>query len=133
MMNETLAKIRYSAADVPTLLAGFADQPRYEVLWFLPELAEHCRAGRPVMASLRSAINPKSPRCQLTEEDIALIYSFGEKLGTSDIAGQVDNCQLHIQLAEEQLTAASKEYREKGRLYTMLGFFAGLTLAIFLI
>lgn len=69
----------------------------------------------------------------LNKEDISLLMRFGDKLGVTDLQGQISNCDLYIRLfAERQRSAAESECRNV-RLYRVLGFSTGCTVTLMLL
>lgn len=59
----------------------------------------------------------------LNEEDRKILFSFGKELGTTDLQGQRNNCNLHIDLLKKQLESAAKTVREKSKMNTAVSFF----------
>ena len=68
----------------------------------------------------------------LTGKDRALLMSFGEGLGTTDLEGQMAHCDLYEGLIRCALEEAKGEKEKKGKLYQMLGVSAGLAAALLL-
>ncbi len=123
-------KIRYTAAPVPDIVTGIVRQGKFPELPFLQGVA-CCEAEsfhetwkREVLAYAEGGVLPK--------EDIELLLDFGEKTGTSDLTGQIENCRLYQQLLDTRLEDARKSSREKGRLYMTLGLTGGMALALLL-
>lgn len=120
------------------MLQDMAARDTYKSLWFLPTLAEACRekggAPRPASALLRDIFSMPhtlfSPD-RMTKDDRVILLSFTEQLGCSDQAGQIQHCSLCAARLEQQLAAARLAYKDKGRLYSLLGIFAGLALLLF--
>jgi stage III sporulation protein AB len=66
----------------------------------------------------------------LTSADFDLINDFGQKLGTSDIEGQISHCELHKKLITNNFEEAAQEKKQKERLYITLGLAFGASLAL---
>lgn len=66
----------------------------------------------------------------LNKEDISLLARFGEKLGVTDLQGQISNCELYINLFSERLQGAKDNENKNVRLYRVLGFSAGCTVTL---
>lgn len=136
LITDIGARIRYSANDLPSILRELSVMERYTCLSFLKELAAGCDKGIPLSDIMRTVIGrdkTKRKSGSLNAEDMELISSFTEKLGASNVSGQLDHCKLYKQLAQQGLAEAEQEYKEKGKLYCLLGVFAGLSIMIFLI
>ncbi len=68
--------------------------------------------------------------CGLQKKDVQMISDFGIALGSTDLAGQAAHCQLMAQLLENQLETARQEKGKKAKLYSMLGIFFGVAMAL---
>lgn len=120
------ADIRYTAAPVGELLAAVADQA---------ELA-------PIRAFLQRFASAVDPRVSfvnglstlagqgLNNADRRLLTGFGEGLGTTDVAGQVDHCRRFERQIAVQAADARQQASQKGRLYTSLGAAGGLVILL---
>ena len=70
---------------------------------------------------------------ELHEADKQLLVSLGNNLGTSDIEGQLSNCELHKELFENNYMCAKEKCSKFGKLYTSLGLFGGVLVAVVII
>lgn len=69
----------------------------------------------------------------LKHEDKQLLCSFGEKLGITDVEGQLKHIELYKNLAAAHLEDSKKDITEKSRLYRTMGFFVGTAAALIII
>ncbi len=123
-------KIRYTAAPVPDIVSGIVREGKFSELPFLRGVAG-CGAAafhetwrRELLAWQRGG--------PLLQEDVELLLDFGEKTGTSDLDGQIENCRMYQGLLDVRLKDARSAAREKGRLYMTLGLIGGMALALLL-
>lgn len=65
-----------------------------------------------------------------TKHESELLISFGTRLGTTDLEGQVNICRLYDSLFDGQLHSAKNDLNQKGALYSGLGAAGGLFLAV---
>lgn len=61
----------------------------------------------------------------LTKTDRNVLCGFGKCLGVTDTQGQINNCELYINLIEERLRDSRSDEISKCRLYRVLGFSLG--------
>lgn len=123
-------KIRYTAAPVPDIVSGIVREGKFSELPFLRGVAG-CRAEE-FHETWKRELLADGQGGALSREDIELLLDFGEKTGTSDLTGQIENCRLYQQLIGVRLEEARRFAREKGRLYMTLGLIGGMALALLL-
>ena len=104
----------------------------FPALKFIDHCYKFLKSGMAYDQSIEESLSNRANISTLVPEDVKVIQSFLHSLGASDLEGQIDHCNLHKKLLEENLTKAQKISSEKGKLYSTLGFFAGLSIAIFL-
>ena len=69
----------------------------------------------------------------LKTDDYSLLSEFGKFLGTTDVEGQLNHIELYRKLLDNLIDNSNIEYKNKGKLYRLLGFFCGAMLAIMFI
>ena len=69
----------------------------------------------------------------LKNDDIVVLEDFGKALGTTDVEGQLNHIELYKNILNSQLIKSKEEYKEKSKLYKVLGFFTGSIIAIMFI
>ncbi|MBQ0097770.1 MAG: stage III sporulation protein AB [Oscillospiraceae bacterium] len=69
----------------------------------------------------------------LSSNDINLLIDFSNEIGKTDTNGEISNILLYQGLLKENIESAKDDIEKKSRLYTLLGFSIGMTLAIILI
>ena len=70
---------------------------------------------------------------EITVEDREIIYSYADNISAEEIGGQIANISQLISGLDEKISAAEREYKEKGRLYRSGGALVGLGIVILLI
>ena len=78
----------------------------------------------------RNSVNTYYSDDSLDKEDAKILLSFGNSLGVTDVAGQENNCRLHISMLEKQLAAAESNLKEKSKINTALSTFLALASVI---
>ena len=121
-IQQTRTEVLYAARPLGQVLAldesRFGQEARRQAVFDRDPLEAIKQAGQDILAS---------------EKDRNLFNQFAEGLGASGVQGQQEHFQLYGALLEEQLAQAQGEYREKYRLYTALGLFAGVAVCIVVI
>lgn len=81
----------------------------------------------------KKAVIKISDGYSLKHDDKQLLCSFGEKLGITDVEGQLKHIELYKGLAKAHLDDSKKDITEKSRLYKTMGFFVGAAVALIVI
>ena len=69
----------------------------------------------------------------LLPEDVKLLEDFFAKVGFGDIKSGTELCRTYKELLIKKEKEAEQEMTQKAKLYSMLGFFSGLFVAVMLI
>ena len=78
-------------------------------------------------------LTPEARPEGLSAKDIELLNNFFEGLGMGDVASQITRCETYLELIKKQEKEAAEQVKAKAGLYSRLGFFAGLFIAVMLI
>lgn len=102
------------------------------------EEMRHSRKELPeILKSLQSEVYIENGVWQKTagllSQDIALISSYANALGTTDIEGQIKNTNTHIERLDALLHEAEEKNKKCSRLYVSMGVLGGAFLAILVI
>ncbi len=133
MIGDIENTIRFQAADIGSIMLELNRQNDYAGLSFIPAFNAGAKSGKSLQESMAGAVSLSQNKMQLNERDCELLRSFFQKLGTTDMEGQIKNCQYYKIRMEEQYREAKTAFEQKGRLYIFLGFFAGLAFALLMI
>ena len=69
----------------------------------------------------------------LSGEDIRLLEEFFSSLGMTDIDSGVDRCAVFCELLLRRVGEAEEDMKSKSRLYSILGCFCGVFVALILV
>jgi stage III sporulation protein AB len=127
-LNFVESQIAYSM-DTPTrILNKYKGAKEFEIF------SSHCKKKlllhKLFSESWRESLEYIKKDFGLTNEDFSLLNDFGQKLGTSDIEGQIQHCELHKKLVINNFEEANKEKQQKEKLYITLGLALGSCLAL---
>lgn len=125
-------EIRYSASPVSALMAKLAAVPEYRELCVFA-CCENRLAQVPDFAKAWDAsVYESRPQLALDEGDVEALLCFGRVLGTTDIEGQMANCERYKVLLRQRLAAAREERQKRGHMFTSLGVLTGVFLVVLL-
>ena len=130
MLSAIRANVEYGAPPVQSLMETLCARENLAILRFLPACRELCLRGMPFPAAWRKALDNRNVTAPLKPEDIGLLKSFGESLGTTDSNGLIGNCRLHQALFNDNLNAARQADAKYGKLFPVMGFLTGLAAVI---
>lgn len=69
----------------------------------------------------------------LQKQDVSLLREFAYDLGNADTESEIRRLELYISILEERIGQAQTDIEKKARLYRVLGFTLGVTLAILIV
>jgi len=125
-------QLRFSAAPVEELLRLLCEREGLRQLAFLGECRKACLAGTPFPVAWQEALAGGTADT-LGRDGRAQLLSFGEDLGTTDLEGQLQRCELYAQLLGESLAAARETQKKYAKLLPGVGLLCGLAFAILLL
>ena len=111
--EEIAEKIRYSSAELPHIVRSIYGYDTYLIV------------DEPFRVTLKNT--------GLDSDDKRVIEEFFSTLGMGDSESQVKRCEVYKRQLLRRLEHADKEFHEKSRLYTRLGFLGGIGIVIVLI
>lgn len=121
-LSSVKTEIRYLALPPDRILEKHKDE-----MDFLKRCSERLCGGETDFPKIwEEELQISAKRMGLRPVDMNLIKSFGMEFGTTDLEGQLSECELYEQLLTQNLEQARTEQKEKANLYQMLGVFGGL-------
>lgn len=99
----------------------------YRKLGFLEECCELLKKGFDFPVSYKTAINNEA---QLTQSCKKIMLSLCEKLGTTDLSGQLSYIGFAINKIENECEQFKEKYRKKENMYLPLSALTGIGIAI---
>lgn len=130
MLLKISVLIRYQALDVYEIVRELRNDSSLSQLAFLSHLPECYEEGANFSMQWREAVAADTT---LGEEEQALLFSFGQSFGASDIEGQLlllESAAASFSELEKQRTA---NYTQKGKLYRSVGILFGVMAGIALL
>ena len=106
-ISSVQTKIDYTADRAEDIFSCACECENFSPLIFLGMTSGLIKNGEPINSAWKKGVE-KYLSPILRRSDIELLVSFGEAFGTSDAAGQISNCQIHIEMLSSSL-AFSRE------------------------
>ena len=132
VVDELYSGIRYSGATVEELLITCAENPAYGSLCFLEQIKKEIEENGMSRDIVKTSVLQSAFDIGMNSEDLAPFLSMTEKLGTTDITGQLqilENCKSQlIELKDIQ----SRRCETLGKMYISLGLLFGIGAAVIL-
>ena len=136
-INETIllmikyieTEIRYRSLRIDNIISNIKANEQYNNLNFINDCEQYLRKNYSFPIAWGKSIKNNSDN--LSKKNVDLLMSFGKYLGTSDIEGQIQNCELHEELFSNELIKAREEKEKKSKMYTTLGVLCGIGFALF--
>ncbi len=123
--------IGYLSEPVMSIIQSAEENAELRELTFLSELANGEEAD--FSNRWKSSVEEFALNSPLKKEDIRLLLSFGEVLGTTDSAHQTKLCGDYAQHFLKQYEEAEKNKKERLRLYRSAGVLCGAAVFVLFI
>lgn len=131
-LEQIKTSIRFNSSQLPRIIVNMSGREEFRSLIFLAECKENLDKKIPFPLAWARGVEASLNAGNISRQEKDLLLSFGQGLGTTDIEGQLSNCDVYIELFSNMLLKARQEKEIKGRLYTTLGLLSGLGTAILL-
>lgn len=126
LIRELSVQIRYTNSEMGEMLKSAAQNASYKKLLFVTGCEKTGEKGD----FHRYWIEGTARQPYLTANDKELILSLGDKLGSTDLDGQLSFLEMTEEIFKEQQNQALADYRNKGKVYRSVGILCGLALGI---
>ena len=126
LIKELTVQIKYTNTEIGAMLKSASQNEAYQNLLFVTSCTDISENGD--FHPLWNNGVKKQP--YLTPADRELLLALGDRLGETDLDGQLSFLELTCEMLKKQQQEASENYRKKGRMYRSVGFLCGLALGI---
>ena len=130
LIDEIYTQMRFTGATVEEILLGCSDNPIYNQLTFLAYIKKE--KGRFSHTMVKNAVQKSAADMNFDSEEMMPLLNLADKLGTTDIAGQLrllDSCKLQLL---ELKSAQNNRCDTLGKMYITLGLLLGIGTAVIL-
>ena len=126
LISELTVQIKYTNTEIGAMLKTASRNEAYQALLFVTSCADISENGD--FHPLWNDGVKKQP--YLTPADRELLFALGDRLGATDLDGQLSFLELTCEMLKKQQQEASENYRKKGRMYRSVGVLCGLAAGI---
>lgn len=126
LIRELSVQIRYTNSEMGEMLKSAAQNESYKKLLFVTSCEKTDEKGD----FHRYWKEGTARQPYLTTKDKELILSLGDKLGSTDLDGQLSFLEMTEEIFKERQNQAFADYRNKGKVYRSVGILCGLALGI---
>lgn len=130
LIEQIKIRLNFSAASTPEILHEIKDMEEIKRLPFVGKVVDNYET-EPFDSLWEREVRFAS--LTISSDDIAMLVSFGQSLGTTDLEGQLELCSIFEHRFHDRLNFYSGEYKKRSKLCSSLGFFLGLGAAVILI
>ncbi len=130
MIEQIKIRLQFSAASTSEILQEMKQVDEVNALPFVANVAD--RYDTEPFDSLWEK-EVRYADFSISSDDVAMLVSFGQSLGTTDLDGQLELCSIFKKRFADRQSFYENEYKKKAKLYVSLGFFLGLGAAVILI
>lgn len=126
LIKELTVQIKYTNSEIGVVLKTAAQNEAYRNLLFVTA-CDHISEDGDFHPLWNEGVK-KQP--YLTAADRELLFALGDRLGATDLDGQLSFLELTCEMLKKQQQEASENYRKKGRMYRSVGILCGLAAGI---
>lgn len=124
-------EMRYTMQPIQEILHKFSYREEFKPLYFLKKFRQ-CDMLTSFSLQWANAVK-ETTQSDFEKEDLEVIASLGEVIGTSDIEGQMLYLEHFKSLVQEQLNRATEKKEKYAQMYKTLGLLLGMGAAILMI
>jgi stage III sporulation protein AB len=130
MLEEITMRLRYCNASVSEILCEISGNSDKNHAFFAKECAVLYEKGEIFPQAWQKSISACQSSSCLQEKEIGYLLSFGERLGTTDLPGQLAICSLYKDLFAEALAGAKKNDEKYSKLCARMGILSAVLFAV---
>ncbi len=130
LLSDISSRIEFTADSVTDIFSSLSVGENYGVLPFVKDCETRLLHGEDFDSAWLSSLKNLQG---LRKEDIEVLISFGASFGTTDIAGQKSNCEIHKKLIESKLQSAQADFKMYSKPAKGIGMLVGIAIFILFI
>lgn len=129
-LSDVKSRIQFTADCAADIFCSLNNTANYDLLPFVGDCTKGLQNGESFDFCWKSSLMKKKNISGLKKEDIAILFSFGASFGTTDVAGQLSNCEIHKKLVEAKLNCAKKDFELYSKPAKGIGVLTGIAIVI---
>jgi stage III sporulation protein AB len=126
-------EIRYFASPVEVIMEKLNHVEEYKQLKVFEICKANIKHAKQFSNAWELAVKESEYSLSLQSADYESLLWFGRTLGTTDVEGQLANCEHCCEQLSQRLTIAREDVNKKGKMYSSLGVLTGIFMAVMLL
>ena len=133
MLGIIRTQLRYSRMPLGALVRLLEENAAVGSLGFFSRCIEINEKGEAFGHSWEQSIKETKELCRLVPESLPYLIQFGERLGTTDLEGQLSCCEYYEHIFGEMLKEKEEQSKKYSKLFPTLGIMLGISAAILIV
>ena len=133
MLTTAENSLNFLQSPCEKLIKDLSENTELNELKFIGNCFLKMQNGSDFPNAWRASLNEKRCVRFLKDGDKAVLVSFGEMFGTTDVAGQISNCRIHSELIKDRLEEARAVRERYASLSCGMGIVCGIGVIIMMI
>ena len=132
-IDKLKTSLRYRVMSTNDLIRSSAETETLSCLSCIATASDLLKSGMSFPLAWKKAVESFSKDSTMIKEDLEILASLAEIVGTRDLEGQINALEMIESQFRHQLDQARLAHEKKGKLFRSLGALTGIGLAIVLI
>lgn len=133
LFSDISSRIEFTADSASDIFSSLTQTDNYELLPFVGDCKQRLITGEDFNSAWQSSLGKRENVAGLKKEDVSVLLSFGASFGTTDVTGQLSNCEIHKKLIEAKIKSAEREFNMYSKPARGIGILAGAAVLILFI
>lgn len=129
LFSDISSRIEFTADSVTDIFNSLSFSENYSALPFVDRCKNQLQQGDDFVTAWTCSLDDGNTS-GLKKDDIDVLISFGSSFGTTDVSGQISNCEIHKKLIESKIQSAQEDYKVYSKPAKGIGVLAGIALFI---
>lgn len=122
--------IEFQKQPLTAIVGKLSREKEFQDFLFLEDVSKALRGGKDFTEAWNDAVTDFSRHTSLKAEDVSLFCSFAGGLGSTDVNGQLANCDTYIAITHSRLESLRSVSENKLKVYNALGLLTSSFVAV---